>query len=67
MPLTGKVIGEGDGNREGSYDSCRRIDREAVGPTTRFGLIATAPHVTSGVVGVFDGTGDQEIATLSKR
>jgi hypothetical protein len=56
--LAGKVIDKGDSNREGSNVSGRRIDREAVGPTTCFGLIATATHVTSGIVGVLDGTGN---------
>lgn len=64
LPLTGKVIGKGDGDREGSHASGRRIDREAVGPATCFCLIATATHVASGIVGVLDGAGDQVIAAL---
>jgi hypothetical protein len=64
LPLTWKVVGKGDGDGEGSNVSRGRIDREAVGSTTRFGLIATAAHVTGGIVGVLDGTGDQIIAAL---
>jgi len=63
-PLARKVIGKGDGNREGSDVSGRRIDREAVGSTTCFGRIATATHVTRGIVGVLHGARDQVIAAL---
>lgn len=64
LPLARKVIGKGDGDREGSHVSGGRIDREAVGSTACFCLIATATHVASGIVGVLDGTGDQIIAAL---
>ena len=65
LPLAGKVIDKGDGNREGSNIPGRRIDREAVGPTACFGLVATAAHVTSGIVGILDGTGYQVITALN--
>ena len=50
LPLTRKVIGKRDGNRESSDVSGRRVDREAIGSTTCFGLIATATHITGGIV-----------------
>jgi len=62
--LTGKVIDKGGGNREGSNVSGRRIDREAAGSTTCFGLVTTATHVAGGIVGVLDCAGDQVITAL---
>ena len=64
LPFAGKVICKGDGDREGSNVSGRRIDREAIGSTTCFGLIATATHVASGIIGVLDSTSNQIITAL---
>lgn len=57
-PLTGKIVGKGDGNRESGDVSCGGIDREAVWPTTFFGLVAAAAHIASRTVGVLDGASD---------
>jgi hypothetical protein len=65
FPLTGKVIDKGNGDRESSNVSGGRIDGEAVGSTTFLGRGAATAHVTSGIVGVLDCTGDQVITALN--